>query len=96
MPKQYSSGQIALRTLCQSLRHTDQRGWAAYHLEVYNTGEQPCALRQGTGGRRTVTNANYDFSSVGLQLPSGLMLGWATREGALRQYVAFTDSFQGQ
>ena len=55
-------------------------------VTVYNTSESSVPIKDGTVGRLSVSNSNFDFYGADLQLPGGLMLGWATAEDVISQY----------
>ena len=55
-------------------------------VTVYNTSESSVAIEDGTVGRLSVSNGSLDFYGADIQLPGGLMLGWATAEDVINQY----------
>lgn len=63
-------------------------------VTVYNTSESSVPIEDGTVGRLSVSNGSLDFYGADLQLPGGLMLGWATVEDVIDQYGEPSDRYE--
>lgn len=63
-------------------------------VTVYNTSESSVPIEDGTVGRLSVSDNNLDFYGADLQLPGGLMLGWATVEDVIDQYGEPSDRYE--
>ena len=63
-------------------------------VTVYNTSESSVPVKDGTVGRLAVSDDSLDFYGADLQLPGGLMLGWATMEDVIGQYGEPSDRYE--
>ena len=63
-------------------------------VTVYNTSEASVPIEDGMVGRLSVSNGSLDFYGADLQLPGGLMLGWATVEDVIDQYGEPSDRYE--
>lgn len=63
-------------------------------VTVYNTSEASVPIEDGMVGRLSVSNGSLNFYGADLQLPGGLMLGWATVEDVIDQYGEPSDRYE--